>query len=501
MNPASTASRPWVRAAGIALLAATVSLLRFTPAFVLWRGLGIPAAASDPALNRAADILRQLDHPFSAGASANNRVIEWRLLFPVIGHALALPPWLYLALPHLGCLLVLVFVARLLLRRGLGEGEAFAATDAGRDLLWFFVSMAWLGYFDSWYVLALLVAVFASRRAMVAAVLAAPWIDERFVFALPLALVLRDAALTAVAGPRAGAARWREAGAGAAALLPWVVVRLGAYLSHRDAVTDAYVLNMAPGANAPFYASGLWQGLRWAWAPVLVWLGLEWRRGRGAGARLVAALGLTLAVNLLAANDLSRSVSTAVPALILGLLLLHLRLASRLRPLLFGACALNLLFPAKHVVSSWTEAISPLPVELGHARHPPAALDPEYYTHAGAALNRRGEPRGALEFLDVAVRLAPDDAEAYADRAMANFKLGRPPEVPWRTPTRAPCSCARPPSRRSIIGRSSARPRRRFFRGAGEDMTEVLRLAPASGAGAPAAEALLAVWRARPAAP
>ena len=214
-------------------------------------------------------------------------------------------PWLYLALPHLGCLLVLIFVARLLLRRGLGEGEAFAATTLAATCSWFFVSTAWLGYFDSWYVLALLLAVFASRRAMVVAVLAAPWIDER---ALSSRCRWRWCSatprLTAAAGPRPGAARWREAGAGAAALLPWVAVRLGACQAIATHVTDAYVLAMAPGANAPFYASGLWQGLRWAWAPVLVWLGLEWRRGRGTGALLAAALGLTLAVNLLAANDL-----------------------------------------------------------------------------------------------------------------------------------------------------------------------------------------------------
>jgi len=493
LNPASIASRPWVRAAGIALLAAMVSLLRFTPAFVLWRGLGIPAAASDPALNRAADMLRQLQHPFAAGAGANNRVIEWRLLFPVIGHALALPPWLYLALPHLGCLLVLIFLSRLLLRRGLGEGEAFAATTLAATCSWFFVSTAWLGYFDSWYVLALLLAVFASRRAMVMAVLAAPWIDERFVLALPLALVLRDADLAALAGPRASSRRWREAGAGAAALLPWVVVRLGAYWSHRDAVTDAYVLNMAPGANAPFYAAGLWQGLRWAWAPVLVWLGLEWRRGRGTGALLGVALGLTLTINLLAANDLSRSASTAIPALILGILLLHLRRADRLRPLLYGACALNLVFPAKHVVSSWTEAISPLPVELDHARHPPPALDPDYYTHAGAALNDRGDPRGALELLDAALRLAPDQAEARADRAVALFKLGRLPEA------RAEADRAvalRPAFFEALYNRAIIRAAEADLAGARGDLEAALRLAPANWSGRAQADRLRATWAA-----
>jgi tetratricopeptide (TPR) repeat protein len=494
LNPASIASRPWVRAAGIALLAATVSLLRFTPAFVLWRGLGIPAATSDPALNRAEDILRQLAHPLAAGASANNRVIEWRLLFPILGHALALPAWFYLALPHLGCLLVLIFLARLLLRHGLGAGEAFAATTLAATCSWFFVSMAWLGYFDSWYILALLLTVFTRRGVMLAAILAAPWIDERFVLALPLALVLRDRYLAATAGPRPGSERWREAGACAMALLPWIAVRLGAYLSRHDAVTAAYVQGMTPGANGPFYAAGLWQGLRWAWVPVLAWLGLEWRRSRRTGALLLAALALTLAVNLFAANDLSRSVSTAVPALAMGVLLLHLRLARRLRPLLFGACALNLLFPAKHVVSSWTEDISPLPVELDHARHPPPALDPDYYTHAGAALNRGGDPRGALAQLDAALRLDPANAAAYSNRAVSNYRLGRLPEA------QADADRAvrlRPELWEARYNRAIIRAAAGNLDGARDDLAAVLRLAPAEWPARAAAEQLRAAWGAR----
>jgi tetratricopeptide (TPR) repeat protein len=491
LNPASIASRPWVRAAGLALLAATVSLLRFTPAFVLWRGLGIPAAASDPALNRAADILRQLDHPFFGGASANNRVIEWRLFFPLVGHALALPAWLYLALPHLGCLVVLAFLARVLLRHGWREGETLAATVLAATCSWFFVSMAWLGYFDSWYILALLVAVFARRGALVIAVLVAPWIDERFVLALPLVLVLRDRYLAATIGLRPRTQRWREAAISAAALLPWGFVRLGAYLSHHDTVTGAYAQAMTPGANGPFYASGLWQGLRWAWVLVLAWLGREWRADRRTGLVLLLAVGCTLAVNLLAANDLSRSASTAVPALALALVLLRFRWAGRLRPLLYGACALNLIFPARHVVSSWTEAISPLPVEIDHARHPPAALDPDYSTRAGAALNDRGDPRGALEFLDAALRLAPDQAEAHADRAVALFKLGRLPDA------RAAADRAvalRPAFFEALYNRAIIRAAQGDFAGARADLDAALRLAPAGWPPRAQAEGLRTHW-------
>jgi tetratricopeptide (TPR) repeat protein len=498
LNPASAPSRPLVRAAAIALLAATVSLLRFTPAFVLWRGLGIPAAAPDPALNRAADILGQLRHPLAFAASPNNRVIEWRLLFPVLGHALALPGWLYLALPHLGCLLVLTLVACLFLRHGAGTLEAFAATTLVATCSWFFVSMAWLGYFDSWYILALVAVVFAPRRVMLAAILLAPWVDERFVLTLPLCLLLRDHCLAATEPVRSPGERWGEAGAAALALLPWILTRGGAQLVHRDAVSGAYLQAMTPGANAPFYLSGLWQGLRWAWVPVLAGLAIVWRAGGRTFALLLLGLLLTLAVNLLAANDLSRSASVLVPAVVAGVVLFGLRQPRRLRPLLLSACALNLLFPAEHVVGSWTEEIHPLTVELEHARHPPPALDPDYYTHAAAALNDGGDPRRAIELLDIALQLDPGDAAAYVNRAVSYYKLGRLNEA------RADADQAvqlRPGFFEALYNRAIIRAGTGDFHGAGDDLAAALRVAPAGWPGRSAAAALLASWRARPVTP
>ena len=481
-------------AAAIALLAAGVALLRFTPAFVLWRGLGIPAAASDPALNRAGDSLAQLRHPLGFVASPNNRVIEWRLFFPLVGHGLALPSWLYLALPHLGCLLVLTLVACLLLRHGANAGEAFAAATLAATCSWFFVSSAWLGYFDSWYVLGLLLTVFAARWVMLAAILVAPWIDERFVLTLPLCLLLRDRFLAATEPPRSARERWREAVAAGAALTPWLLVRLVAYTARHDAVTGAYAREMTPGANSPYYLVGLWQGLRWAWVPVLALAALERRSGWRIFTVLLLGLALTLAANLLVANDLSRSVSTMVPAMVLGVLLLGLRRPRLLPPVLFVVCALNLLFPAKHVVAGWTEEIHAFPVELEHARHPPPALDPEYYTHAAAALNDRGDPRGALEYLAAALQLDPGDAAAYVDRAVSYYRLGRLPEA------RADADHAvqlRSGFFEALYNRAIIRAAMGDFRGAGDDMAAALPLAPAAWPARAQAEALLAAWRAR----
>ena len=301
-----------------------------------------------------------------------------------------------------------------------------AGTTLAATCSWFFVSTAWLAYFDSWYILGLLVAVFASPGEMAAAVLLTPWIDERFVLALPLCLVLRDRLAAAEGPPRSPRERWGAAALAALALLPWILVRLGAYAARHDAVSGAYLHAMTPGANLPFYPRGLWYGLRWAWAPLLAWLALERRASARAWMVLVLALGLTLAAVLLAADDLSRSVSSVLPAVVVGILLLHRRFPVALRRGLWVAAALNLLFPASHAVANWTEPIRPFPVELDRARHPPPALDPEYFVALGqaVALFQQGRLPEALAAADRAVQLHPDAPDALYNRAVIRAASG-----------------------------------------------------------------------------
>lgn len=425
MTPARLTSRPGICAAGLALLAAAVSLLAFSPSWVLWRGLDVPAAMHDPAVNRAADALRQLAHPFAFDATPNNRVIGWRLFFPLLGRALALPPRVYLALPALGCLGALGFAAWVMLRRGVGLAATLAASVLLATCSWFFVSTAWLAYFDSWLMLGLLAAAFAPRPWAIAAILVSPWIDERFVFALPLMLVLRDRYLALYAGPWPPDPRQAERWSCAAALLPWLLVRLGAHVLGHDPVTRAYLHAMHPNARLSFFLFGLWEGLRWAWVPVLGWLGLEWReQGPRAAAWRALLLAAVLAVSLFMADDLSRSASVAVPAAVLGLLWLR----RRGRNVLLGASVLALLnlgFGAAHVVTGWTEAIRAFPVELQRARHPPPELDPAAYTEQAGLRNARRDYADALAQLDIALQLDPDYAPAHSNRAFSLYELGR----------------------------------------------------------------------------
>ena len=134
----------------------------FAPRFMHWSWIDLDSSEHHaPEFNRAIDTLRQLEHPFMPITNPTNRVINWRLLFPLLGHLLHLPRWAFLALPSLGCLLVLGYVALLVRREGGTRWTAITATALTGTTSWFFVSTGWLAYFDSWYVLGLLVATFS----------------------------------------------------------------------------------------------------------------------------------------------------------------------------------------------------------------------------------------------------------------------------------------------------------------------------------------------------
>src|SRR5205085_5282339 len=131
-------------------------------------------------------------HPFMTIDNASNRAIQWRLLVPIIWRVLHLPPKMVLAVPFLGCLATLGYIAHLVLREGERLSAAFATAVIFACCPWFFVSTGWLSYEDSWTVLGLLLIAFGRPRvAIVLACAFEPFIDERFVFGLPLAVVMR----------------------------------------------------------------------------------------------------------------------------------------------------------------------------------------------------------------------------------------------------------------------------------------------------------------------
>src|SRR4029453_3768505 len=104
--------------AAAALAACLVTVWFFCPRFASWRGvyLEIPELWTWPEVHRAVAVLGQPEDPFARVVNPSNRVVNWRLLFPLLGHYLHMPRGLFLALPQLGCWAAAALFVHVLLR-------------------------------------------------------------------------------------------------------------------------------------------------------------------------------------------------------------------------------------------------------------------------------------------------------------------------------------------------------------------------------------------------
>ncbi|MBL9210571.1 MAG: tetratricopeptide repeat protein [Opitutaceae bacterium] len=467
-----------------AIAAAVVATFFFAPRFWLWVAVGVPLGeliSVQPELNRAFFALQQLADPWQPIEDPTNRVIEWRLLFPLLGHYLHLPTWLYLALPHAGCLLALGAVAGIVRRATRDPAVTFGLTLLAATASWFFVASGWLAYFDSWLILGLLLASFSDRRWVIfAAALLTPWVDERFILALPLSFAVR--ALGAGTTPPDRRTLVADALALAAGLLPYVAVRLGAELTQTRTTSTSYWTDR-PLVPAPLHATlwGVWSGLRLGWLAVILFVAACAGRTRWIAG---AAVTGTLLVNLCVADDLSRSMSVALPAVLAGGLQLWRRDAGRLRQLLPWVCLGNLLLPAHHVIAAPGNEEEPyhfVPIlgvfaEIAHRDDPPYFASPFAYNRRGLEAFQQGNRAKARAAFDLALRFDPDFARAQANRGLLRIASGE------REAGMAELNAAlaRSPSLfEARLQRATLRRQLGDLRGALDDAREALRHMPA----------------------
>jgi hypothetical protein len=350
-------SRPfstWVQAVLIALVCLALSLVFFSPRLWLLRSY-LPGTYQ---WERAHTYLLQCEAPFRRDVEP---AMYWRLLPPLVCHALGLKGSLPLALPWAGVVALTAYVA-ILLRRRLANGRfVFGGTLMFACTSGVIVPLHWLGMNDAWVWLGQLAVAFgAAPWTIPAACLLTPWVDERFIIGLPLALLVRSAELDdAAAGrPRLDGKLWLRAFCW---LLPYAGLRLA--FSFNPTVLHAtreflwyHVVNQAV-IILPWAPLGWWMGLRAAWVPAsLAIFQRRWPLG--------ATAALTGIVSLLLAADVSRSIAILAPLSLLGLMIL-----SRRQPELAPRFALwvglaNLFIPAAHIVYNKVDLISPLPLEL-----------------------------------------------------------------------------------------------------------------------------------------
>lgn len=197
------------------VVAALLALVRWCPSS---RIASFGVIASSACLTRVPGMVDQLDDPW-VGLSGNQRfsthlysATRWRILPPLIGHFLHLSRAHYLRVPRIGACWLLLLGTWYAHKLG-GVRSAMLAA------LCFASSTAWLTtvdliQFDGWAWALLLAAAFTPGRTVTWALTSlGPWIDERFVLFLPLALIIRLAASREMP--------WREA----CGIIPYVVVR------------------------------------------------------------------------------------------------------------------------------------------------------------------------------------------------------------------------------------------------------------------------------------
>lgn len=434
-RPATPRSRSaWQIIAASVAGATLLALYFFCPRFWLWPVAGLPLdefIAIQPEFHRAFHALHQLQDPWQRIDDATNRVIEWRLLWPTVAHALGFSKGLYFALPHLGCLATLAAVATIVWRITRDALPTATATLLVATSSWFFVSTGWLAYFDSWLILALLLASFGhSRWILFGSALLAPWIDERFLLALPLCLAVRSLGAHRDSPPQT-TELWRDGAALLAGLLPYIAVRFTAEFSGLRATSTEY-LKDRPILPAPWFAMGwgVWNGLRLGWI-VIALASIAAVRARS-HRFAVLAIVVTLGANICIADDLSRSASIATPALVAALLLASRYRSAQARRAFPLLCLGNLVLPAQHVIAApgTTAVYHCVPIlgaaaELDHARTPPDFANPATYTRRSLDHFQNRATERAFAAIEIALRLDPHHAKAIAHRGILLYVTGK----------------------------------------------------------------------------
>lgn len=434
MSPAASARgrvRETVGTAALALAVAAVAIRFFSPSWIAFRAWArVPELFSNGILvRRGAYVAMQVADPFVAIDNRVHKVLRWRLLIPLVGHHLGMSAGAVLGLAHVGCLVVIAVVVRLGRTRGFSWSESAMLAIVFATSAWFFVGTGWLGYYDSFLVLGLLTVAFARRRWPVwLACVLTPWVDERFVLGLPLALLVR---WIWSGRPRS----MRDLGAWLLREAPVPAVLVGGYVALRFALAGRagsqtfleYWRSL--DTNVPFwrYAFGAWEGLRTGWVlAVLAVVLLAARRALLAAALLAIAIGTNLVAGLASADDLSRAGTMLMPVVPLGWDLARTRpwwTRFHVAPVLAAAA---LFLPANHVVTTFTVPVNQLWYEVNLLLDPPPPFSPDTYLQDAERAANQGDLGRAEELATIALRLAPS-AEAHDLHGVILARQGR-----WR---------------------------------------------------------------------
>jgi hypothetical protein len=296
------------------------------------------------------------------GATLTDAGLVWRLAPALAAHWLGLRGTGALLVPWIGLAAMLVQCAQIALQRTRDKRFAMHVTLLVATTSATLAVTGWLGINDAWYAVALLAVAFHPGAAgIVAACLVGPWIDERFVLALPLAMAVRHA------GPGGASHLKLTMAAGAIGVGIYCGLRLTNVIGVNEAPMQGYWDTIRHEVHRwlPWAPLGWFMGLRAAWLPV-VFLFVRAREHSSRDALLMggaaaAALG---SITLLAA-DASRATTLLLPLVLLGALQFReVHGEAKARQAGTWVVIANLAMPAMHVTYRSADLINMLPVEL-----------------------------------------------------------------------------------------------------------------------------------------
>lgn len=435
-------------ALGAAVVASLIICFFFCPRYVWWRGFDELPARNTPEVNRAYDTWEYAKDPSYEIKNPSNQVVRWRVLFPRLAYYLHLPRTLFLSLSHIGCIVALAVVFDLMRRETGSRRDAFFSTLLFGSGSWFFTSMGWLTYFDSWYILGLILVSFVrSYWVVAAACVITPWIDERFIITLPVCLLVRALYFDWLR-TQDWKAFWVSALIMAGLTGPYVALRLAAMFGGWDEQSSEHMKQHLDNQFAlSRYFRGTWHGLRFGWAFVLLLLGVvaaaaapaksreamqAWTSGfreRGGIAQTtlffflppVFALlcwlvipGICILLQRIVAGDISRTAAAPVPAAIMGAILLY-----RLSPQWFSRVVpwlalLNLAAPAEHTITTFEIPIRYVYAEYDNVTTTASSMDQRGWQLFQQISGQTNHPQyreaidASRQYLDAAVAFSPD---------------------------------------------------------------------------------------------
>lgn len=306
--------------------------------------------------SRGMQLLKQCDDPFRTDIEPS---LHWRLLPPLVAHALGLKGMQPFGLSWLGVIAFVISILHYGERWLKSRMSALALTTIISSTSAVLVPLGWLGINDPWVWLGLLVVTLSRERwpGWIACLLC-PWVDERFIIGLPLAVWCRERL-------RGDAGFLRELSMISLWLLPYIGIRGGWWVVQGGDSTSAQFLENGASEflqSLSLAPLGWWLGMRAGFAlGVLAIIHAVWARCLMRELALVLA---TAGVCVFLAHDLSRSIAIIMPWIVMGAVWVRQQWSEHGGQLLLLCAIANLLLPTAHLSGGTFDIISPLLLEV-----------------------------------------------------------------------------------------------------------------------------------------